>query len=487
MPIPGQKITVNDPGLGLTPAAVTSFLFLGTSSIGTVSQLYPFSNKRDVLDTLGQGPLPENLCRTLDLAGGPVYGMRLAGSIPATAGAVTPVPISTSTGTVAVAGEPFDAYDAQIQIMTSGTVGVGRFRYSLDASSLLTEDQYSWSEVITIPTGGTFAIPNTNLTLTFTPGLGPVMFENGDVFKFTCTAPHYDNDKLAEAVTALLARPTEFAAIVLCGKPVSASASAVTFASLATHMASFVEQFRFMRALIDVGIDTPEDVIEAYAMTASPKGLVSAVYGDAAMASSKPFPGWGTPKMPALNAVAARAARVEISTDLGRFNEGPLEGVVAISHDEFRTTLLDEQKITTLRTFQGAQGFYITNGRLKSQLGSDFLYWQHGRCMDVACDTTTKAQMPFINRSVRTNPGTGTIDARDAATMEATIKSALSERLLSPSNAEGTPGHVSAIDYQISRENNVTVSFEVLSKVAIQPLGYAKTLVTDIGFAIIGG
>lgn len=479
MPIPSQNFTIRDPGLGITPEAITTPLYVGCSSIGDVDALYSFSNKGDVIDTLGQGPLPEALCHALDIAGGPVLGMRLTGGTVGVAGAATKTPVAggTGSGTVTVAGAPYDAYEVIVEIMATGTVGTGRFRYSLD-------DGRTYSEVLTIPAGGTYAIPNTNLTLTFVPGVGPVFFEDGDLHSFDCTAPLYSTANLSSGITALLADPTEFAFLVLTGEHASGADAATMFAALATHLTSLQNQFRYVGAIMDAGTDTTGNVITAFAAQAGAR--ICVCYGDADMASSKAFAGWGTPKLPSLVTVAARAAASLISTDLARFADGALPGLVSISHDEFRTEVLDQHKITTLRTWQGAQGFYITNARLKSSAGSDFLYWQHRRAMDAACDTVHKAQQPFMSAGVRTGNG-GTIDERDATRFEQKVKSALRDRLLSPSNAEGSPGHVSRLDYKIDRSNNVQTSFEVLSKVAIQPLGYVKTLTTEIGFAIIGG
>jgi hypothetical protein len=428
------------------------------------------------------------LCKALDLAGGPVYAMRVTASVAGAAGTVAAALVSTATGTITVAGAPFDSYDVRVEITATGTVGVARFRYSLDASSLLKPDQYTWSEVLTVPSGGTYAIPYTaaggGLVLTFVPGAGAVFFERGDVHTFTCTAPYYSTANVAAAVTALLADSHEFAALILIGEPASASGAATMFAAVNTHLTSLQNQFRFLGGFMDAGTDTPSNAItDLAAQVSSRLGLV---YGDVAMDSSKPFTGWGTPRMSALVAVAARAQRSMMSTDLARVPDGPLEGIVAISHDEFRNELLDSQKITTLRTWQGSSGFYITNGRIKSAAGSDFLYWQHRRIVDVACATVVKVQQQFMSTSVRTT-GTGAIDPRDAGRLEEKVKSALSNVLLSPSNAEGTAGHVSRLDYKIDRTNNIQQTFTLLSTVAVQPRGYVKAIQTDISMAIIGG
>ncbi|MHA1572458.1 MAG: DUF2586 family protein [Alphaproteobacteria bacterium] len=477
MTIPGQTLTILDPGLGLVEPAVTTPLYLGASELGANNVLVSVSNKVDAVEAFGQGPLSEAICRCLDVAGGPVLGMRLNGSVASTIGAVTKTAVGTSTGTLAATGTALDAYEVLVEIVTTGDLGAGAFKYSLD-------DGYTYSEGTVIPAGGTYAIPETGAVLTFTPMAGPIFFEDGDVFEFDCTAPYYGTGDVAAAVAALLADTTPWAFMVLTGTPASAADGATMFGALETHLASFENVFRYVRALMDAGDDTPANVATSFGAVADNR--ISVTYGSADTASSKAFPGWGTPKRSGVNLFGARAAKELISTDLARVASGPLAGVQAISHDEFLNEVLDVQRISTLRTWAGRAGFFITNCRLKSSAGSDFRYWQHGRVMDVACKTTYEAQQFFISQGVRTNDD-GSINELDARRFETRGLSALQAQLTQPSNAEGTQGHVSELSYTIDRLNNVQTTETVLSEVAIRPLGYAKFITTTIGYTLSVG
>ena len=217
MPIPNQPITILDPGLGLVEPSITTPLVLGCSSAGVADTLYSFSTKSAAVTTLGQGPLAEAVCRTLDIAGSPVLAMPLTINAAGAAGAVTPTRVGASTGTITVAGASNDAYEAQIEITETSdgvVVGTGVFRYSLD-------DGRTFSEAINVPAGMSYAIPSTGITLTFVVGGGPIAWEQGDLHEFDCTAPYYSTAGLATAVTALLADPTEWAFIILTGTPAS--------------------------------------------------------------------------------------------------------------------------------------------------------------------------------------------------------------------------------------------------------------------------
>ena len=473
MAIPGQTLTINDPGLGLVEAANTKPLFAGCASAGTVDTKYTFSNKNDVIDTLGQGPLPEAICHCLDVAGGPVDGMRLTGGTAASCGAVAAS--ASGTGTITVAAQvPNDAYEVIVEILTTGSIAgtLFEFRYSLD-------DGTTYSEAIIAPSGGTYLLPNTAVTMTFVDGAGPTWFVDGDTHSFDCVAPLYTTANLATGVTALLAATLDWAFLALVGEHASGADGATMFGVLETHMSTFANAFHYARAIMSAGDDTTGNIITA--MDAVDDNRVSVTYGTADTASGKPFAGWASPAMPLVNNMAARAAASLPSTDLARVASGSLTGVTAISHDEFRTEVLDSHRLTTARAWQGRSGFYITNGRLKSAAGSDFRYWQHGRIMDIASATAYQVQQLFVGIAVRVNSD-GTIDELDARRLETRAENALRAALTQPDNAEGTRGHVSELDYAIDRTNNVLTTETILAEVSIRPLGYPKTITTQLGF-----
>lgn len=476
--LPSIQQTIRDPGLGVTPAAITSFIFLGTCSSGTVATVNAFSNPADVIDTFGQGPVSEDICYQLAIAGGPVYGMRLTGSVAGAAGSVTPTRTSTSTGTVAVAGAAYDAYVVKIQIMGTGALGVALFRYTLDNGS-------TYSPNITVPSGGTYVIANTNLTLTFTANAGPIIFELGDLFTFTCTAPSFGSSDLAAGITALKASNIDIAAIVLSGKFATASAAATIAAAMDVHASALFNMYRPIRYMMDAGAEDQATTKTAFVAFSSARAAVA--YGSCVCTSAKPIVGWGAPTCPIVRPMAGRCGASLISTDPAWVAPGALPGVTSITHDEFRNELMDQAKFSTLRTHQGLSGFYITNTKLMSVSGSDYVFWQHGRVMDVAVATGYTSLLPFLSASVRTT-NTGTIDPRDAVTWEKKAKDAERVVLLDPDNAQGTQGHVSALDVGVDKTNNVQLSSNIKVKFAIRPLGYAKTITEEFSFSVnVGG
>ena len=478
MAIPSITQTIRDPGLGVTPDAITAFLYLGTSSAGTINTVYAFGNPSDVIDTLGQGPLSEDLCYHLAIAGGPVYAVRLTGSVAGAAGSVIKTAIGTSTGTLAVTGAALDWYDVRIEIRSTGALGAATFRYSLDGGTTYSPDT-------TVPSGGTYSPASTNLTLTWTAGAGPIILEKGDVFTFATTAPGYGSTDLANGITAFKNSNTAVSTLVLSGQFATAAASATIAAAMAVHATSLFQMYTPVRYMMDGGAEDAATTKAAFAAFSSERASVG--YGACTVTSAKPIVGRGFPKASIVRPVAGRVAASLISTDAAWVSAGALPGVTSITHDEFRTELMDQAKFTTLRTHQGVAGFFVTNCRLMSTAGSDYEFYQHGRVMDVATSTAYVSLLPFLNSSVRTT-STGAIDPRDAANWESKVRDAERTVLLDPDNAQGTPGHVSALDVKVDQTTNVLTSKTVKVKIAIRPLGYAKTITNELSFsANVGG
>lgn len=473
MPIPGQTFTLPENGLGLSAAAVTRPIVLGTSSAGTVNVRTSVTQPQQVIDSFGQGPMPEAACRILKTAGGPIDVCKLTGSVVGTTSAVTATPVGAGTGTITLGGAPNDMYDATIEITVTGTVATGAFRFSLDGGN-------TYSQEYTIPSGGTFLIPNTGITLTFVPGAGPTFFQDGDLHTWTSVAPHYNATDVSNAVTALLADPGEFAYMLFTGWETSAANAATMFAAIDTHLTSFENIYRYVRAIMSAGNDTEANVITAWAASASNR--ISVMHGTADVVSGKGFEGWGSPAMQTSTLLAARAAKALLSEDPGRVKSGALVGASNPSHDEYLNEQLDQHKIGTVRTYAKKEGLFITNAWLKSSAGSDYRYWQHGRVMDTACDEVYQKQLLFISSEPRTNSD-GTVYELDARAFETDVENGLRNKLTRPNNASGRPGHASDLSYTLDRTVDLLATQTIESNFAVRPLGYPKQINTTLGFS----
>lgn len=381
---------------------------------------------------------------------------------------------------------PYDDYEVLVEITKDGTVAVGEFKYSLDGGT-------TYSSELVIPSGGIYDIPNTGLTLTFTPGAGADYFDDGDVFAFDCIGPYFDAVSLAAAAAILVAASDEWDYIVFSGTAADAATAATLFAAIDTHMSTLETNFVFEGAIFDVGsADTAANVKTS--MAAQTSDRINAVYGKVPMTTAKPITGWSTPNRPGTAGLGAQAVKVGLSGDLKRVAAGPLDNIGTPAHDErTATTTLDDQRITTFRTWRGLNGTYVTQGRIKSSPISDYRLWPHRRVMDRACKVVYENQLSFIGANPRLNsdatiaagqPGApGTIYEIDAKGLENPVKRQLRVNLTQPQNADGQQGHVSDFSYIIDRTTDVGTSKAIDSELKMVPLGYIDDVNTVLSYS----
>jgi limonene-1,2-epoxide hydrolase len=479
--LPSQSLSIQDPGLGLAQSAGGAPVFIGGSSAGTAGAVQAFTRISDVIDALGDGPLVEDLCFAIQNAGGPVVGVKAATSVAAANSAVTTTRKGTSTGTVTVAGTALDSFTAKIKITTTGTTGAGAFQFTLDNGR-------TWSAAMTIPSGGTYVIPHTGITATFTPGIGAVYFEADDLFAFTTTAAAMNTTDLSGAITALKADGRAFEGIYLSGTAGTSSAAAVIGAAFDSHLESFATLYRYVHGMLDAGgwADAPGARTDWLSLTTK---RYLPCYGSAWVASALPTMGKGYVKRSTMIQIATRAIKSLISTHLGRVADGPLPAMAPatsefgapVSWDEYVSEAMDAAGFATLRTWAGRSGYYVTQPRIKAPAGSDYTKLHRRRVMDRACTVVQGKLLDYANAGVRVNAD-GTIDEGDAKRIEAAVNADLRTALLEPFNAEGTKGHASAASCQVDRSNNVGSSETLQATVAIRSLGYLEKQVVLIGY-----
>lgn len=484
MVFPSQSINVIDPGIGFSPAVANIPLITGQAFGGSASsnEIISIGALDQVRTVLGYGPLAEDVALALQKNGGPVYAVIHdnddSGATLVDEG-MTP---SGEGSAIDVSGTPNDAYSLRVEIITTGSTGEGRFRYTLDAHDANVAPA-TWSQIRTIPMSGEFPIAGSGLTLNFEEG-DAGEYVAGDIYSLDTVPPAVLATDLADVALELLGKTSfNFHLWLLSGMHGDEVAAASLAAAFGGHLVSLTNTFRFARGICDIGDGSVTDTLdEAETWT---NARVCPVYGEDIRASALPFEGFAWRKCSKSAGVGARAIGDLISTDLSRFASGPDEGVRKISFDADSDQRLDEAKISTARTWPGVAGFYFSNGKLKSPFGSDFTDLQYGRIMDVACRVTFEAQLPMISEGWRANTdGSGTIDPRDAATIEETVTSALRDAIMRPNNARGLPGHASAVVYTVDKLHNIVTTSQLKTSVGIVPLGYSKQFLTDLFFTL---
>lgn len=465
MAIPDVSITTKDFALGIVATDGDRLhAKVGSCSGGTAYTPVLCRDPKQVRDNFGFGPLVEAVCFALNQpnAGGVIVCKATTGTAGAN-GSVTDA--GTGTATVTVAGAPYDSYDAVIVITAAGAnlaAGTAKFKYTLDGGR-------TYSDEYVVPTGGTYAIPNTNVTATFVDGT----FVVGDTHSWTSTQPAYSTTNMGLAVDAILAMTQEVGFIHLVGAGADASATAAIISALDTKLQAatgssvrkwthgMVECPAISDALLYAATDVlSSDRVEVVGRHAY---LTSAVSGT-------------QQKRPAAWVVAARKGAIDPAEDPARVRTGPIPGVVALVTDERVTEALDAHRISTLRTHVGRSGFFITNSKMLSATGSDFKYSQHRRILDIACAVSFVAGQEYLSEELEVDAVTGLLTEWEARSIEAFVEGRAKLRLI-----EGRK-RVSSLQAIVDRTVNVTSTETIKMKLRVQPKAYPKQVEVEVAF-----
>lgn len=496
------RVLKNQLGLITTQNAVQ--VILATCSKGTSGQLYTFGNVDD-LAQVGDGDMPQAAAFALSATGGPVLGVKLPSTTAGSFGAVTQSP-TVGKGTIVPSGVPAVVGGAEIgpwmdarvriKITVSGDTGTAKFVYSINRGELDSngDDATTYSQEII--TAGTYDLPGTGIRLTFTNVAPTPAFVKDEMYDFDVTGPAYSSSDLSTGMDALLTNRRTWRLVNILGP-----ADPTKVGVVQTKMnAAYVNDYRYARAMMHTRDQNAGETVSTWVNALISQfgnvvaDRVSLCAGHASTLAptvqivsgliNKPTVGVYM-RRPLSWIAGARAAKVPVSQSLGEVEAGSLEGVQYIYQNDDIIQQLDDYRFTSGRSIKNYAGWYITRGHLLDQVGGDFTFWQFGAVMDVACTVLRAALVPKIEKKLRVNPTgspygrPGTIDGRDANSLESLAKSALAVALISDKEEFN---HVSAINVKVNRTNDVIRTGRIEFEVSLTPLAYAGDIRFNIGF-----
>lgn len=394
-------------------------------------------------------------------------------------------PVVTATGT------PNYDTTTRVEILSGGVLGTATFKYSADGYVGDTVSERTYSETLIVPAGGTYAVPGMGFSIVFASGT----YFLGDVYTVPTTAAGLNATDLTNAFAGINAeQPYRYFVVATGDGAGDSTAHALLAVALQSQLDVLANLSIYRRGMVATGGTDSTDAAAAYtAFSAVTGNRLLCMFGKVRRATTKPLSGFAFPVVHSVDPVAARASRSLASTDLKRPLSGSLSEVIKTFHDELASpTGLDDIKVSTLRKWQGRQAaIYITQGRLKSSVGSDFKLWPHGIVLDIGCETAHDKLIDAVGRMLRTrtvnvggNDYPGVIDPRDAGPLNDGVTAVLAAQLVTPTNAEGTQGHVQEISFRVSDTHNFLSTGVIQAALSIKPFGYADAVVTDVGFVV---
>jgi hypothetical protein len=470
---PKVTITELDGALGvLPPSSGALHAILGVSSSGVADTPATYARITDLVADFGYGPAVEAAAYYIEKYGRPVVFVKAGVT---TAGAAAAV-VFVGTGTSVVTADvdpvaPLDDYEVYFLVVAGGTIGVTgiTFRYSLDGGRTM-------SPLIALGTANTYTIPNSGVVVNFAAGT----LVAADSWSFRTSAPKWNTTQIGSALDALKNSLINWEIAHVVGDLVGADFDAIDpkFTGMATagKYRSWAGSFRMPSSG-----ESEATYLGAFGTVFNSKATVHGMICAGACWSISSVSGRQY-RRPASFAIVARQAAVDHEVNIADINLGSLPGIAlyddlgnVVHHDESVNPGLDDVRATVLRTWDGVQGVYVNRPRVLSAEGSDFELYPHRRVMNIALAALRQYFIRRLNRPIRVDAETGYILEADALEIEAGARAILRAALLAKPKA-------SAVEFALSRHDNVLSTKTLTGDARIVPLGYPETISLEVGF-----
>lgn len=481
-PIPNVQILKADGQTGsVAPSPVGVLTIIAPANAGPVN--VPAAYMRDDLAfaTFGPSPLVEEASYTMAQSGNPVNLVRPTTSNAAAYGAVVHSGVLGTAIPSAGATAPADNYPVVIRIVNPGTVGTTgiTYQYSLDGG-------IDWSGTVALGTATTLTIPNFpqggSPGVSFALAAGTLLA--GDTWSCPTTHATTSNADLATSLEAVRVSTLPYEGILI-DQDVATGTVSLCDTWLAAQ--EKIGKFRFIALNTALkGIATEAAYATAMAtLVASLAPSIRCVVGADGGNVTSTLTGLTLPR-PASLALAADAMAIPMGQDPAWVGAGAIGGYVIVDangnpsfHNEELYPNLDQLLLTTLRSVNGNLGVYITNARIFSQVGSDYVFLPQVRTMNRACEIAYAIMTQQLGRAVGKKPPNpdGTVNMLDDDRL--TIDGLVNGALESPMK-----GQVAGYQFALNASDDLSANSggQVTASLAISSLVYIKGVKIVAGF-----
>lgn len=489
MSVPSATITELDGQLGIVPPSAGNIqCIVADANAGPLDTPAVFSKPTAIVSTFGGGPLVERACRALADEDGPGYVVCVR-SDRTTDGAASAVNDSATTGTSVPSVDvdpiqPWDAYEVEFVVVLGGTIGTGpiTLKYSLDGGR-------NFSKNVSLGNANTYTVPNSGVVVNFAAGT----LVTGDSFTFTTSAPKWNAADLAVSLAAVQASSQPIESVWVGGACSGTEKDTIIAARAASNAVGKFRTFHCetrMPGLTESDATFQASVIADFA---GHKDSGVEVVSDCALVTSS-VPGriavWQL-RMPAALGVVPRYAAVEPHIDIAAKDLGPLDGVHIkdangnpYSHDEAENPGLDDAGFTTLRSWADKPGeAYVNNPRIQSTSGSDFVFVQYRRVMNLLRRGLKSYLESRLSKDVRVRTKgalRGRILESEAKEIEAGANRAL---WLAAKEGRYISGDQTDSRFVLSRDDDILATSTLHYQARAVPRGYIKSIDGDLGFS----
>lgn len=344
-----------------------------------------------IKEKLGLCPLADATMDSVENGSAKILCVPVAASTKGTVSEVTaPDPAS---GTVTVTGEPTNAFRVIVKMTGKGGLNTAIFRYSLN-------DGYSWSEDITVPTGGKFVVEEAGLTITFATD---AEFAVDETYTCSTTAPALTNADVLAAIDKLQDINTAFEFCHICG-----SAAPELWAAVSVKQLELLDQYRKpIFFVLEAGEKEDAEKMPEYISRLENDRKKVGNYDLQVVAARGSYTGMDgvTRDINLASVVCGWYARASVQESIGRtavysIPDTKLSNLLPADLQEADIEALDQAGYLTFRQYDGLAGYYVTNARVMCPEGSDYRYAEDTRVKNKIIRLTRQAALKRLQEDV---------------------------------------------------------------------------------------
>ncbi|WP_027364021.1 DUF2586 domain-containing protein [Desulfotruncus alcoholivorax] len=464
MPLPDVNINILDGGLGMLPSGSAGLQAkIGVCSAGTVGQIVSVTDPGKIKDLFGTGPLCGALYDAFAAGARVVYAVKASSDIAGTIGSITAT--KTGQGNITASGSPLDAYEAVVVIVDSGAKNAATFKYSLDGGD-------NFSEKITVPTGLSYVVPDTGITLEFTEfaTYPDQSFLADDKYEFKTKAPQASVNSVNNAIEVLLDSSYLYEFIHVVGE-----SDAAMWAALDVKALEAEAKFRFIHFLAEAAAPAEGDTVDQWVADLLAAKASFASTRVSICAGQLELIDMGTGRSVTRNGAgiySGRVSSIPVQQSPGKVMTGSLPAVIGlrpVGINDGHILALDEAGFITFRQYIGLNGFYVTNGRIAAEVISDFRFVEVRRPMDKACSLVRTAGLRYEHAEI------------DPLNQDKSL-SAIEASLTAPLDIMAGNGEIAGGRVVIPRDQDVLATSTLRVKVRIVPMATMRWLELEIGY-----
>lgn len=387
---------------------------------------------------------------------------------------------ATGSSVPAFSGTPYGAFDIVCEVTSAAaslTALTAAVRFSVDGGR-------SFALPVGIPANGVYAIPGTNVTVTFGAGT----FVVGDTFQVKTAAPAFDTTTLAAALTGLASVSGVYEFVHVAGA-IDAT-HAATLKAWATARQTAGEYTFALSGARDQALGESVSTWYTALGGASPGfdgydfGRFGDVHATHGYVASVLYPGSFFRR----NLVVLRSARLALSRadeHPGKVLSGPIAGLMpdgdasSVMQDGSVYPTLDAYRFSTAQRVMGRpRGEYYFTSRTMAGATSDFGEIQRIRVMCVAAPAALAQMATYVGSSPEVkSDGSGQLVESEAAAAEEEIVAAMKRAVVDAPNDFAT-----RVTAAVSRTTDVLATGTMSAAISILPKGSVNAVTSTITY-----